>query len=419
MKVAVIHSDSRGWFPRYYDNLVRALEKRGHEVTLLLPRNRANKRSVLAHKQLWGTRINFHLHFLLFKLTGWQDCFSHFSTWLLIRRLKRLRPQLVHLHIVSNYILHLPMLLRYLSRSGIAVAWTFHDLRMLTGLCCVEAVDKCKRWHEGCGHCPYLSDNFHPLADSTHGVWRLRQRALASASNLHIIAPSEWMGRMVRLSALRKLPLTVIYNGQDLARFANHGADMREELGIGAGEVMVLGVASYLTEAKGLSDFIQMRRMLGNSYRIVLVGEMSKESKGTLPHGIIHLSTVTDDDKLIALYQSADVLVNPTYADNFPTTHVEALASGTPVVTYEVGGAAEAIDEHCGVVVKKGDVQALVMAVREVTSHPDHYSSEACRQQAELFSLNLFDDYVTLFEKMAGVQSSSNISATSAGELKR
>ena len=386
MKVAVIHSDSRGWFPRYYDNLVRALEKRGHEVTLLLPRNRANKRSMLAHKQLWGTRINFHLHFLLFKLTGWQDCFSHFSTWLLIRRLKRLRPQLVHLHIVSNYILHLPMLLRYLSRSGIAVAWTFHDLRMLTGLCCVEAVDKCKRWHEGCGHCPYLSDNFHPLADSTHGVWRLRQRALASASNLHIIAPSEWMGRMVRLSALRKLPLTVIYNGQDLARFANHGADMREELGIGAG---------------------------------VLVGEMSKESKGTLPHGIIHLSTVTDDDKLIALYQSADVLVNPTYADNFPTTHVEALASGTPVVTYEVGGAAEAIDEHSGVVVKKGDVQALVMAVREVTSHPDHYSSEACRQQAELFSLNLFDDYVTLFEKMAGVQSSSNISATSAGELKR
>lgn len=415
--MAILHCDSRGWFPRYYDNLTAALERRGHEVMLFSPRNRVNKGSTLAHKVLWGTRINFHVHFLLFKLTGWQDCFSHFSTWLLIRKLKRWQPELVHIHIISNYIVHLPMLLRYLSRSGIAVAWTFHDLRMLTGLCRTEGRDICTRWHEGCGNCPRLSDNFSPLRDGTRGVWQLRTRALCSTENLHIIAPSRWMGRMVSESALKGLPLSVIPNGQDLERFAQPRTDIRQRLGIAEAGIMVLGVASYLTDDKGLSDFIQMRRLLDERYTIVLVGQLDNAT--ALPRGIIHLPTVTDSATLISLYQGADVLVNPTYADNFPTTHVEALAAGTPVVTYEVGGAAEAIDSNSGMAVEKGNVQALVRAVREVTGHPEHYNKEACRLRAQRFSLTCFEEYATLFEEMAWGQSSSKISATSAGELKR
>ena len=65
----------------------------------------------------------------------------------------------------------------------------------------------------------------------------------------------------------------------------------------------------------------------------------------------------TDSTQQLAqYYTAADVFVNPTYEDTFPTTNLEALACGTPVVTYRTGGSPEAIDEHTGIVVAKGDI---------------------------------------------------------------
>ncbi len=106
--------------------------------------------------------------------------------------------------------------------------------------------------------------------------------------------------------------------------------------------------------------------------------------------------------ELAALYRGASVFVNPTYVDNFPTTNIEALACGTPVVTYRTGGSPEAVDEQTGVVVGKGDIKGLVSAIQNITDNgKDHYR-KFCRERAErLYNKeDRFMDYLKLYESM-------------------
>ena len=98
------------------------------------------------------------------------------------------------------------------------------------------------------------------------------------------------------------------------------------------------------------------------------------------------------------LYSESDVLINPTYADTFPTVNLEALACGIPIITYRTGGASEAVDEKTGVVIEQGNVAALAKAIINLKEQP--LSSTACRKRAEEhFDKNkCFDKYIDLYE---------------------
>lgn len=104
--------------------------------------------------------------------------------------------------------------------------------------------------------------------------------------------------------------------------------------------------------------------------------------------------------ELALLYSLADVYVNPTYADMFPTVNLEALACGTPVITYRTGGSPEAIDANTGIVVEQGNIKALAEAVRTVNKR--NFLSITCRRRAELyFDKNVrFEEYITLYNNL-------------------
>src|SRR5699024_5298944 len=117
---------------------------------------------------------------------------------------------------------------------------------------------------------------------------------------------------------------------------------------------------------------------------------------------IIGISRTEDVHQLAALYSAADVYVNPTWVDNFPTTNIEALACGTPVITYQTGGSPEAIDDETGFVVKKGGIQQLHKSVKSILEKGPDYYQKKCRARA----LQLFDkkdryhDYYNLYEEL-------------------
>ena len=110
----------------------------------------------------------------------------------------------------------------------------------------------------------------------------------------------------------------------------------------------------------------------------MLVGLTAKQIS-SLPAGIRGISRTENRDELAALYAMADVFVNPTYVDNFPTTNIEALACGTPVITYRTGGSPEAIDEKTGIVVEKGDIRELRNAVETVLNNGKEHYAAYCR----------------------------------------
>lgn len=160
-----------------------------------------------------------------------------------------------------------------------------------------------------------------------------------------------------------------------------------------------MGVASVWDVRKGLPDFIKLRSMLPDDFKITLVGLSQKQVKA-LPDGIKGITRTSNIEELVKLYSEADVFVNPTYSDNYPTTNLEAMACGTPVITYRTGGSPEAVDEKTGVVVEQGNVEALADAIRKMKKKP--LSSLDCRKRAEEYfdKDKCFEKYIGLYESL-------------------
>ena len=211
------------------------------------------------------------------------------------------------------------------------------------------------------------------------------------------------MNKVVADSFMCGSKTKVIYNGTDVSTFkpANMKACKRIKVKYQIPEKkIVLGVASTWKKRLAYYDFCWLKEHLPQEYMIVLVG-MSKEQIEQLPQGIIGIRRTESVQELAVLYSLADVFVNPTYVDNFPTTNIEALACGTPVITYNTGGSPEAIDENTGIVIPKGDKVALKKAIIEVITNKEKYTSEACRQRAvaHFNKDDRFGDYIELFNK--------------------
>ena len=94
-------------------------------------------------------------------------------------------------------------------------------------------------------------------------------------------------------------------------------------------------------------------------------------------------------EELANLYSQADVFINPTFQDNFPTTNLESLACGTPVVTFDTGGSPEAIDINSGKVCEDKNAQSLNKAILEVMNS-DSVTREECLNRSKLFSKSTF-----------------------------
>ena len=224
--------------------------------------------------------------------------------------------------------------------------------------------------------------------------FELKKQLIATNENLTLVPVCQWLADLVGQSMLKGAKVRVIRNGIDLDVFYPKA---RKEDGI----IRLLGVSNVWQEAKGLRDFYRLRELLDEDrYEIALVG-LTEEQVKKLPKGIRGITHTKTVEELVGYYSAADVFVNPTYADTFPTTNIEALACGTPVITYNTGGSPEAIDETTGIVVPKGDKEALKKAIIEIVSSKDKYGSEVCRKRAvENFNKDdRFGDYIELFNQ--------------------
>ena len=178
--------------------------------------------------------------------------------------------------------------------------------------------------------------------------------------NLTLVTPSKWLAGLVNRSFLAQYPVKIIYNGIDISVFHITTSKIRERLGI-TNEKIVLGVAALWDKRKGLDDFIQLSRLLDKEYIIVLVG-LSDDQIKHLPNNIIGIRRTNSTHELAELYTEATVFVNPTYEDNYPTTNIEAIACGTPVITYNTGGSPESAIMF-GTIVEKGNVMELAKSI--------------------------------------------------------
>ena len=340
-----------------------------------------------------GSQLDVYTHYAEQRVWDNEGLSSRSATKKLIAQIKEINPDVVQLHNIHDHYLNYRILFEYLNSTNIQVVWTFHDCWVFTGHCFHFVTKKCNKWKTGCYDCPLKSEFPKTMFDRSKKNYDLKKSLFTSCKNLTIVPCSEWMANFVSESFLKEKRMQVIHNGVDLNIFKPVGNKNSNN------KFHVLAVSNVWNKDKGLFDIYQLRKDLSSEYNITIVGLSDAQIK-ELPDGIVGIQRTQNVQELVELYSSADVLINPTYADTFPTVNLEALACGTPVITYNTGGSPEAVDENTGDVVSQGDVLALKESIEKMRLHP--LSSDLCCKRAEqYFDKNkCFNKYIQLYESL-------------------
>lgn len=345
----------------------------------------------------YGSYVENSAHHVWGIWTGCNCRLSRFATYRLIRRLKKLNPTTIHLHNLHSGYLHLGVLFNYFKKSGVPVVWTLHDCWAFTGQCAHFTAVKCDKWRSGCGGCPQLNVYPKSRVDRSKTMWRLKKEWFTGVENLTIATPSQWLADLAKESFLADCPVKVVNNGIDLDVFKPTESDFRRRFGF-EGKFVVLGVSFGWTERKGFDVFLELAKRLDDRYRIVLVGTDEATEKA-LSDNVVSIRRTQNQRELAEIYAAADVFVNPTREETYPTVNMETLACGTPIVTFRTGGSPEILDATCGSVVDCDDVDAMEREVRRVCEEKP-YSTEACLKRAAGFDAKAkFKEYVALYEE--------------------
>ncbi len=365
--------------------------------TYLYGFNQKNKPTIQSHSY-YGWYGENALHTVLGKISGYNGCFSYFGTKQLIRYLKELNPHILHLHNLHQFCINLPMLFRYVKKNNIRVVWTLHDCWTFTGHCPHFAIAKCDKWKTGCYDCPQYHKYPKTYVDRSKSLYRLKKKWFNGVSNMTLVTPSEWLADMVRQSYLGSYPVHVIPNGVDLSVFKPTQSDFRKKYAC-QDKKIVLGVCFSWGYSKGLDVFAELAKRLDSSYQIVLVGTNDRID-AELPDNILSVHRTENRSELAGLYTTADVFINPTREETLGLVNLEAIACGTPVLTFAAGGSPETIPEGCGVVVRCDDVDAMEQHIKRICQS-EIYESENIVQKARQFDLqNCFSQYINLYREI-------------------
>lgn len=339
----------------------RRLLAEGHESIAIWGRGRKAENE---HEFSISDPMGVKIHGLMTRLFDRTGDYSIRATKKLIDKLDEFKPEIIHIHNLHGYYLNVPMLFNYIKNNSINVVWTLHDCWPFTGHCAYFDMVKCDKWKIGCNHCQQKKT--YPasiLFDHSKKNWK-KKKGMFSGINLTIVTPCQWLENLVKHSFLKDNVICTIYNGIDQNVY--HSIEMTEsEAERFVGKKVILGVASEWTERKGLADFVKLAEQLDSERYVVVTVGLTKEQCGKMPKQMIALERTSNLTELLKLYTRADIFFNPTYEDNFPTTNLEAMACETPVLTYATGGSPESIEDGCGWIVKKGDLNTAIKIIEQ------------------------------------------------------
>ena len=374
---------------RICTDLADILKENGHGCKIAYGRETAPEKYKNISYRI-GSDAGVKLHALKARLFDSAGFGSKKATEKLIEKIKEYDPDIIHLHNIHGYYIDIEILFNYLAAADKPIVWTLHDCWAFTGHCSYFSFANCERWENGCFDCPQKKS--YPsslLMDRSKQNWIKKKELFTGVKNMTVVTPSKWLAELAGKSFLGKFPAKVINNGIDTEVFKPTCGDFRAAYGL-ENKKIILGVASVWDKRKGLDDFIKLAGITDDNYVIVLVG-VNEKQKNTLPGNIIGISGTDNTAELAEIYTAADVFVNFTYEDNYPTVNLEAQACGTPVITYKTGGSPESTDPLG--VLPQGDVNGAIKLIEK---------SDTLKILPPPEKKTQYGKYIKLYEELTG-----------------
>lgn len=340
---------------RICTDLADLLEKKGNIVKIAFGREKVPE-EFLKYAVRIGSDLDIVVHGVKARCIDGCGWGSKRATLRFVEWVKEYDPDIIHIHNLHGYYINIEILFEYLKTCGKKIIWTLHDCWAFTGHSAYCDMVECERWITGCYNCPNKSKYPKSFLDRSSQNWHKKKDVMVGIPNLKIITPSEWLAGLVKESFLAQYPVSVINNGIDTNLFKYVNSDFKQNYNIN-NKFMLLGVASVWNEMKGYSDYLKLADILGSEYQVVLVGVTKKQIRA-LHNNIIGIERTNSINELVRIYSAADLFINLSYCENYPTVNLEAIACGTAVLTYNSGGSIESAKG--GFVVDRGLIEGVV-----------------------------------------------------------
>jgi putative colanic acid biosynthesis glycosyltransferase len=392
----VVNSGSTG---RITEEIGQLAIKAGWKSYIAYGRNKRPSESELIKI---GNSWDNKMHGLQTRLFDMHGLASKNATNDLVIQIKKIKPDIIHLHNIHGYYLNYEILFSFLNVVNIPVVWTLHDCWPITGHCTYFTYVGCNKWETECFSCPQKTN--YPasfLIDRSKKNFNRKKELFNSLMDVTIVPVSNWLSDILKKSFLHKYPVRVINNGINTEVFKpTESSEFRVKYSI-ENKFILLGVAIDWEPRKGLQDFIELSKQLESNYQIVLVGLTNKQIK-QLPENILGIERTEDIEALVHIYSVADIVLNLSYEETFGMTTVEGLACGTPGIVYNATASPELIDNSTGLIVEPGDINELIEAIKVIEQNGKQYYTEACVKRAQRLykKEDRFKEYIELYEEL-------------------
>lgn len=323
-----------------------------------------------------------------------------YSTSKLIRKIKNIAPDIVHIHLMNGNYVNNYKLLMFLAQNNYKTVVTLHAEINYTGLC--EHAFNCERWKTGCGQCPQVFDKYKSLLfDKTAIEWQKKFHAFAKFKSLTIVSVSSWLEKRAKQSPMFKnRNFFVVGNGIDIEIFQPASSnDLRKKLGLLNQKIVLHVTPSFRSIVKGGEHVVELAKRLEKENVLVIIVGFDGYI-GELPSNILTISHTNSQQELSQFYSMADITLLTSKLETFSMVCAESLSCGTPVVGYKAGAPEQIAIPEYSEFVENGDQDALEVAVRKWLDKEIDFKSVLEKVNRKYSKETMFKEYMRIYKEV-------------------
>jgi len=342
------------------------------------------------------SKVERYLSHIYYLLTGINFTCCYFGTRKIIRTIKRIKPDVIHIHCYNDYYINIHMLLRWLSKHNKRVMLTQHSEHYYTGSCGYAL--NCTKWKEkGCdSNCHFFEHHIkgYPLFDRSKTMWKRMYKSISKFNNnLTVVSCTPWLDRRMGESIILKNVRNhfVVYNGADNIIYRNYNNYKSEDK-----KIVLYVTPRFDDEIKGSKHINNVAHSFLNNKSVIfhIVGSVPDDFK--LEKNIVKIGPLYGKE-LAEEYSRANVTIMLSKAECFPMVIVESLLCGTKVAGFKCGGPDDSFSKDMVTFVDWGNYEMLKNGIVEIINSnydKNELAAKACRLYSkDVMAHNYMDLY--------------------------